>query len=299
MTSDLVEDVADHLKRLRVIADDADFGDEDSCHRNNGSGTSAVTDPVVSSDSLLLVCDLGYGLPKEAKPQKEKILAITRQIVNFLLFQHQSLRENKYAWPACRLLIVLGTTAGSQEEGEIANIHKLHQTIHSRLKELWRREVDPSLSEFPDQYIEISHKCLPEVIEAMKTKNNQSNEEEVEKEVVYLSPDANTILRKLPRIVIVGMLIDRRTIQVNRSLLRANQFQVNSARWPLEDATAGNSAWNVNEPLNVDCILEGMALWYWNKWQGHDDDIACMNAIRQALRHHEERHPERPRHIIS
>jgi hypothetical protein len=296
MVSDLDTDVVtDQLKRLRVVADDND-SNENSDHRNSdNSVTNSVSS--ISDDSLLLICDMGYGLPKEAKPQKEKILAITRQIVNFLLFQHQTLRENKHAWPVCRILIVLGTTiAGAHDEEEIAKIQKVHQTIYNRMKEIWRHEVNPSSSssDFPDLYVEISHKCLPQVIEEMNN-NNKTRENEV----VYLSPDVKTILRKLPRVVIVGMLIDRRTIQVNRSARRANHLQVDSARWPLEDATTGNSAWHVNEPLNVDCILEGMAQWFWNKWQGHDEESACMNAIRQAIRHHEERHPERPRHIIS
>ncbi|KAL7557661.1 hypothetical protein ACA910_001263 [Epithemia clementina (nom. ined.)] len=38
-----------------------------------------------------ILCDMGYGLPKEARARKEKILAISRQIVNFLWWQQEQL----------------------------------------------------------------------------------------------------------------------------------------------------------------------------------------------------------------
>lgn len=102
--------------------------------------------------------------------------------------------------------------------------------------------------------------------------------------VVYLSPDAQDVLdvdsSTPPHTVIVGLIIDR-NVQLNRSLNRASSLDIPSARWLLEecirdvisndeDSADGHAEqdtmaiMNQNEPLNVDCILEGMQQWYWN-----------------------------------
>jgi hypothetical protein len=123
------------------------------------------------------------------------------------------------------------------------------------------------------------------------------------------------------------MLIDRRTIQVHRSSRRAQSMVIPTARWPLEqcatattavvnrstpetgsDQNAGSTTttsqplvqFHPNEPLNVDCVLEGMQRWNWNCSRCRHDDqdkgSPLILAIQQALRHHQQRHPQRVRH---
>jgi hypothetical protein len=106
---------------------------------------------------------------------------------------------------------------------------------------------------------------------------------------MYLSPDAPLVLDPStdpPSVVFVGMLIDRR-VQVDRSLKRANVLQIPSARLALEHFNVDD-----HEPLNVDVCMEVMQLWWWNG-SGREP---YMQAAEQALRHHVERHPNRPLH---
>lgn len=143
-------------------------------------------------------------------------------------------------------------------------------------------------------------------------------------QTVYLSPDADESLdpcQRPPRIAIVGLLIDRR-IQPNRSKERASKllFKNNdtttssssttsgivvSKRWPLEDCFVDI---NAKEPLNVDCIMEGMQQWWWNyaldkaattTISSTNNKEHFVHAASQAIQHHAERHPSRPLHIMT
>lgn len=38
----------------------------------------------------VIYCDAGYGFPSEARPRREKVLAIAKQVVNFLMWQRES-----------------------------------------------------------------------------------------------------------------------------------------------------------------------------------------------------------------
>jgi hypothetical protein len=138
--------------------------------------------------------------------------------------------------------------------------------------------------------------------------------------VVYLSPDADRVLNVAASSpphstdatadVAVGMLIDRR-IRPGQSRRRAENLAMDAARLPLERIS---SSLDRNEPLNVDCILEGLQQWYWNCDDDDGDDTLgggpervskaeqgrrwdCFErAFAQALKRHLERHPERPLH---
>jgi hypothetical protein len=146
--------------------------------------------------------------------------------------------------------------------------------------------------------------------------------------VVYLSPDADEALdpsSRPPSTVIVGLLIDRR-VQVDRSKHRAETVNVISRRWPLQGCFS-----NIHdrEPLNVDCIMEGIQQWWWNcddinvnkdddedNDNDNDDEDDCsdldtdkknelllreafIQATSQALDHHAERHPSRSLHRMT
>jgi hypothetical protein len=155
--------------------------------------------------------------------------------------------------------------------------------------------------------------------------------------IIYLSPDADTVLsssslffsnddttkdhennktddddfrttttfdntNNVLSCIIVGGLIDRRHIQTNRSLSRAMELDIPTARWPLpkpvpannpimvdnNDNNDTNNYWDPHEPLNVDCILQGMQDWLWT------GDLST--SIANALDAHVQRHPGRPRH---
>jgi hypothetical protein len=78
-----------------------------------------------------ILCDF-YGLPKEEKPRKEKILAISKQIVNALEFQ-MAHSDKK---PADLVLV------GCNEEAR--------EVLLDRMKKLWTKSQDAS---FPDHLI--------------------------------------------------------------------------------------------------------------------------------------------------
>eukprot|EP00977_Amphora_coffeiformis_P009006 scaffold2043_cov166-Amphora_coffeaeformis.AAC.5 len=242
-----------------------------------------------------ILCDLGYGIPKEARPRKEKILAISKQLVNFLTWQHGNARDGETTdyYPA-QVEIVSCVDASAEK------------AITNRMHDLWK--VDNGNEKFPTN-ISFTSSSLEEWVESHASSSSEHDPTEKQNwysptEVVYLSPDAEKTLdltQPPPRVIVVGLLIDRRTIQTNKSKDRAHKLDLMAVRWPL-----GQIASNISpsEPLNVDCVLEGMQQWEWN-WNIASDSAeatekdrakACTDAIVQALEHHTQRHPERPIH---
>jgi len=213
--------------------------------------------PEDDDDTPLIICDAGYGLPSEARPRKEKILAIIKQLYNFLDWQMKSCtaQDKKVA----RVQVV-----GSTE---------VSTCLQDRLQQLWDGPL-PSHVRFLSQDLE---DCI------------SSNDSKV----VYLSPDAADTLdpsKRPPSTVMVGLLIDRR-IQLNRSKNRASSLNMASVRWPLEEFSNIDS----QEPLNVDTVMEGMQQWHWNcdKAEGKE---CFLQAATQAIERHARRHPNRPLH---
>ncbi|GAX27009.1 hypothetical protein FisN_9Lu332 [Fistulifera solaris] len=201
-------------------------------------------------DAPLFLCDMGYGLPREERPRKERLNAIAKQLVNFLQWQDSSQNAPK---------VFVKVVACPDPDA-----------LLSRLLEIWPHDA------LPDR-VSVSERSLDTFV------NNQA---------VYLSPDAPRALDPLkppPRVMIVGMLIDRR-VQPNRSRLRAEKMELSLARWPTLDG------WDPQEPFNVDCIMEGMQQWHWNR---NDGIGGFFEAAQQAVRHHCERHPQRIQHIRS
>lgn len=237
-------------------------------HRLDFANSAATSSP-----PPVLICDAGYGVPRESRPRKEKILAIARQLVNFL--QWQKLQKDV---PATIKVVAC------QDES-------LKQALEDRTRSLLHEDEgdEPSLPQH------LSFSCQP-LEDACHDLFDDASES-----VVYLSPDAGEAVdptTKPPRFVVIGLLIDRR-IQPHRSQERASALQLVAKRWPLDDCFQEISA---NEPLNVDCILEGMQQWWWNSdsISTSDDPAACretfLQAATQAIQHHAERHPSRPVH---
>ena len=241
-----------------------------------------------------ILCDLGYGIPKEARPRKEKILAISKQMVNFLTWQHGDARDgataNQLHHPA-QVEIVSCTDVCAKK------------AVTERMHELWKafngNKTFPTNISFTSSSLEDwvqSHASSPSENNLMEKQHGHSFAD-----VVYLSPDADKALDLTlppPRVIVVGLLIDRRTIQTNKSKDRAHKLDLVAARWPLEQIASNISS---SEPVNVDCVLEGMQQWEWNinsSTAATEKDCrkAGFDAIVQALEHHTERHPERPIH---
>ena len=291
--------------------------EEDLVHRVSAQlaiGTKDATGSLPGT-KYYLVGDLTYGIPREVKPRREKILAIAKQLVNFLDWQTAECHQYPVDQLA-ELVVVLKTTEGStstrdfvEEQDNVVAVE-----LDQRMRELWtRRRKD---QDFPS--------CVHFVLESLESwLENKTNEEETlgGNDIVYLSPDAETtldftatpesaptgktLIAQPPKIIIIGLLIDRRTIQTNRSLERASKLrkEILIRRWPIESVV---KEMHQNEPLNVDCVLEGMQQWYWNCYCRKTERSAVANpcvtalydAMYQALCHHQKRHPERTRHKV-
>lgn len=247
----------------------------DQLHLDRVSPNDDTSTTKHSNKPQILICDAGYGLPRETRPRKEKILAIVRQLVNFIEWQRRQEETNNNITMA-EIRVVACADEGVRQELEERILTLLDGT------------------ELP-AYMSFSCQSLEDACQDM-----------VDDEVVYLSPDAEESLdpsQMPPRVVVVGLLIDRR-IQPNRSNDRALKLNIVSKRWPLEECFKEISA---NEPLNVDCIMEGMQQWWWNyKDQAKnaignhsDGKEAFIQAALQAINHHAERHPSRPVHLKS
>lgn len=233
----------------------------------------SLTDPACHEN--ILICDAGYGLPREARPRREKVLAIARQLVNFLQFQEEYGEKNNHKYVA-KVQVV-----GCKDEATLS-------ALEDRTRELYGQDALPG---------HVSFSC--QALEDFCDEKSQSVSNE--REATYLSPDAEVMLDpagRPPAIAIVGLLIDRR-VQPNRSNDRASKLKIRAARWPLETSFQNIHS---NEPLNVDCILEGMQQWYWN-W--NDDSVPAfqtnkkecfVQAATVALGRHTQRHPSRPLH---
>ena len=302
----------------------------------------------------IILCDMTYGLPREARPRKEKILAISRQLVNFLKWQttaehHQHQQQHvmnanmhsfsttttttPYCYCCCEVRVVAcpdQTTADALQKRMLELWNNVNNERHQHRQD---DESLPSHFSITTQPLEdwMMMMTIPTTsVAAAATSAASNNNAPHSKMPVYLSPDAKDVLdihQDPPPIVVIGLLIDRRIIQLNRSVERASKLEMPVARWPLETVS---DVLDRNEPLNVDCILEGMQQWYWNcaqldhyannnKDDDDDDDseeskdkvnsklslspslskARCFqDAAIQALQHHQERHPERPQHII-
>jgi hypothetical protein len=267
----------------------------DSAAVTHTNKEEATLETVAVSPSLTILCDLGYGIPKEGRPRKEKLLAIAKQLVNFLLWQQNAASATTSA--AARLILV-------------SCPHEVVQdALRTRMQALWTAEALPTA--FPYHILSFSSDSLEDWCARYSTATAASAQSSrvpptvptttptTPVDIVYLSPDAAAVLdarQPPPSVVVVGLLIDRRRIQVNRSLDRAASLHMTAARWPLEQVVANVSA---TEPLNVDTVLEGMQQWHWNYYHAPGMPfVACANAMVQALEHHAVRHPARPVHKV-
>ena len=284
-------------------ADGLDSDDDEQSSEQQLETSSAEIAMEPTTPPLHLLLDAGYGVPRESGPRQEKILAIAKQIANFLLWQQKQQEQHSSAAACLSPVTVIGCT-------DVSMKHALKERLQKLL--LLGEELDhkPKDDDNPDKI----HVLPPNFAFA----NSSEEEKELLQDAIYLSPDAPSTLNPStppPNKVIVGLLIDRR-VQINRSWQRAQLLQLEAKRWPMEylnDADNNNNDdeeymdlyhHHAQEPLNVDTILEALQQWSWNcSSSGQEqlmvqDDTPFRNASLQAFRHHAQRHPARPKHRL-
>jgi hypothetical protein len=240
-----------------------------------------------SSGEVTFVCDLQYSFPNERRPRREKIGALANQLANFWEWQqnqcdtHNSTTRKK---PGLIMLVHL-----EQDDDAVTEILDRLQQLEDEPRSANVATKDGTLlccqSDNHQRIIKTTTDPLKQVTNAMNGK------------AIYLSPDAETVLSSSSSsstspnnegkvhdlsCIIVGGIIDRKNISQYRSLSRALELDIPAARWPMP------TDWNPNEPLNIDCILQGMQSWIWT---GN-----LQTSIAEALEAHVRRHPGRPKH---
>jgi len=232
----------------------------------------------------ILLCDAWYGFPSQKRPRKERINAVSRQLSNFLEWRSSSSSTSDSTMHNCRVSLL-----GS--DGDV-------KAVKERMDEITNNHTD--------------HKDVDEIDFQSITIQKYIGKQDTDEDVVYLSPDATDTLSCTsppPRIVIIGMLIDRR-ITTDRSRKRSETLNIRSARLPLDELNVKELT--NREPLNVDTVLELMQRWYYNcdqlkkKNDGSSGKITSdmyrkcfVSAAAYAMKTQRERHPNRTVHITS
>lgn len=253
-----------------VMADSADATAAISAmHLGDGPQQSTKKD---CHHNPLLVCDAGCGFPSQRRPRKERIHAVARQVFNFLEWRSTETKTKRGTKTGCSVsflgsaddVAAIESRVGAQEENAI-------------------------------EYLPDTNLCY--YIKDMGS---------VGDDAVYLSPDAEETLSSSeppPKIVVVGMLIDR-SITAGRSKRRAAHLNMRAAKLPLDELKVKQLA--SDEPLNVDTVMELMQRWWWEcttQTENIDTDLTreqyskCF-AISAALsmRTQRIRHPNRTFH---
>lgn len=229
--ADAVTDAALALDRLQISKD---------TKTSDAESASSTLDCKQDAPSPIILCDAFYGFPTQKRPRSERIRAVSRQLTNFLQWRSEVSEKNSKSNHS--LVHVLGK--GKDIESVKARVDELGTQTKASTEEIIF-EPDIEIREFLDQ--------------------QKFTRESIQEEVVYLSPDATYTLPttcRPPRIVIVGMLIDRR-ITEDRSRRRAeDSLNIRAAKLPLDELRVKELS--SCEPLNVDTVMELMQRWWWN-----------------------------------
>ncbi|KAL3789928.1 hypothetical protein HJC23_010613 [Cyclotella cryptica] len=290
----------DTIEHNRQSLDNLHLNDKQECtaaeHKlDQGSSQTSL---LREKPPNIILCDAWYGFPSQKRPRKERICAVSRQLVNFLTWRLEykpNFPRNAYD---CQVHLL----------GKDLDVRAVRDRIHDIVAE----KFTTSSREYDN---EIIFKPNVDVCEATQQVKNECKDENFE--VVYLSPDASDTLSLLsppPPVVIVGMLIDRR-ITSDRSRKRAEEsLNMRAVKLPLNELNAREIS--SEEPLNVDTVMEIMQRWWFNcdklenQLFARDDqgevvkNDACedeykkcfIDAASWALKSHRERHPNRTVH---
>jgi len=279
----------DSFEDLQIHGDDRARSDEDAASAvpegdkapnpelaSSASAGRSVTSPQPRPN--ILVCDAWFGFPRQKRPRKERINAVSRQLSNFLRWRSEASGSKREC-----LVSLLGG------EGDVQAVRDRMNEIDGRLPSAFLFGESVTIHEYLDQQKSV--------------------------EVAYLSPDAQRTLPTTsppPDIVIVGMLIDRR-IAADRSRRRAEEgLNLNAVKLPLDELDVRDLS--SREPLNVDAAMELMQRWWWNcervekqrqrENPGENNEHLStayrkcfLEAAAWAMKSHRERHPNRTVHL--
>jgi len=244
---------------------------------------------------------LGYGFPKEVRPRKEKVAAIAKQVFHFLWWQQQHQQHTNKGGCALSSSSSSVVLAMRPQDKEIKTL------LSQRIRQLWQQQQeqanDGGRMAFPhDDALRFHMGSLESLLASLLASPFPSTQQDIAASAtaLYLSPDADRILSNddivssatttttttttAPRALIVGGIIDRKHVQHGRSMARYETLGIPAVRWPLPS----NDNWDPHEPLNIDCVLQGLQLFLWT------GDLET--SIATALRYHTQRHPGRPQH---
>jgi len=254
-------------------------------------------------NGAIIVCDAWYGFPTQKRPRRERILAVSKQIYNFIKWRKDYVTEKNLKCAVSSVLVI-----GKNEDVD---------AIRERVEELQGKDSDccdgdDDNCNAPCFYL--PGKDLEDLAGELVAVEMQGDQSEV---IAYLSPDASEKLSAIeapPRIVVVGMLVDRK-VQPNRSKIRAESLLKQCA--DVESSTAVKEvaivpfqlpldALNVSdlsqdECLNIDTVMEMIERWWVNaKFRDGDTDakrkLQFRDAAARALMTHRQRHPNRTIH---
>ena len=280
-------EASNNMQTSSVLSSD---GEDVLLHRT-AVGSALNDDDLGPSSSRrpILICDAWYGFPLQKRPRKERIYAVSKQLCNFLEWRRQSVSASS-SDSSCRVSLL-----GNKDDV---------RAVHDRMNELSLAD-DKVIVCNKNDAADVDFQPNVTIHEFLHLERI----DEDENEVVYLSPDAIHTLSCAsppPRIVIIGMLIDRR-ITANRSLIRAEEaLRLKAVKLPLDELNV--IGLGCQEPLNVDTVMELMQRWHWNcdrmQKQQHDIDDSkalyrdCfLKAAAWAMKSQRERHPNRTLHL--
>jgi hypothetical protein len=280
------EDPCNSLANLHLHDEDSKRSSHASLQIDHSTPDSL---PTKEKPPNLIICDAWYGFPTQKRPRKERVCAVSRQLTNFLDWR----LELKLNAQGCKVQL-LGTDFDVN-------------AVQERINEI---ATDVSV---PEKYSsELVYRPNLGIHQAIQRWRSEYNTDE---EVVYLSPDALVTLQsstRPPRVVIVGMLIDRR-ITSDRSRKRAEEtLNLRAVKLPLDEMNVKEMS--SDEPLNVDTVMELMQRWWFNcskleeQLKGNTESIknsasrtlqykkCFVDAAAWAMKSHRERHPNRTVH---
>lgn len=241
----------------------------------------------------LIICDAWYGFPIQVRPRKERILAVSKQIYNFLQWKKDYLKEKKHAGNiAISKVCVIGKAedidAIQKRVEELASKHQNDNTnnVHESLE---------GCEYMPDMPLEDLLRKHETIMSYSKVPH-----------ACYLSPDATQSLSATetpPQVVIVGMLVDRK-VQPNRSKSRAEsllepskgteEYVLDCAKLPLDVLNVSDL--KSDEALNIDTVMEMMQRWWMNCSKDGASKKAFIDASARSMLTHRNRHPVRTIH---
>lgn len=243
-----VTDAAIALDRLH-ISEDTEIDIDDATESPSPAASSSllaspesntIRDCKPDASVPIILCDAFYGFPTQKRPRNERVRAVSRQLTNFLQWRSETSKENS----------IKATTYVLGDGKDVASVKTRVDELGTQTRASTNEIIfhpDIKIQQFLDQ------------------QKDALSIQESKEEVVYLSPDASYTLPvtcRPPRVVIIGMLIDRR-ITEDRSRRRAEEsLKIQAAKLPLDELCVRELS--SCEPLNVDTVMELIQRWWWN-----------------------------------